>query len=53
MSYVGLGYVTPSESMPGGACALLALALLLAAPAPSRAEPPKLPVPTKDRKSVV
>jgi hypothetical protein len=40
MNKVARDYVTPSESMSGGACALLASALLLVAPVPSWAEPP-------------
>ena len=52
MNKVARDYVTPSESMSGGACALLASALLLAAPAPSRAEPPKLPVPAVDQSAI-
>ena len=50
MNKVGRG--SPSESMSGGACALLASALLLAAPASSRAEPPKLPVPAVDQSAI-
>src|SRR3954466_9088749 len=45
-------YVTPSESMSGGACALLASALLLAAPTRRGAEPPKLPVPAVDQSAI-
>ena len=52
MNKVGRGYVTPSESTRGGACALLASALLLASPASSRAEPPKLPVPAVDQSAI-
>ena len=52
MNKVARDYVTPSESMSGGACALLASALLLAAPAPGWAEPPKLPVPAVDQSAI-
>src|SRR3954468_3601050 len=52
MNKIASDYVTPSESMSGSACALLASALLLAAPAPSWAEPPKLPVPAVDQSAI-
>jgi len=52
MNKVARGYVIPSVSMSGGACAVLASALLLAAPAPSWAEPPKLPVPAVDQSAI-
>ena len=52
MNKVARDYVTPSESMSGGACALLASALLLAATAPGWAEPPKLPVPVVDQSAI-
>ena len=52
MNKVARDYVTPSESMSGGACALLASALLLVAPVPSWAEPPKLPVPAVDQSAI-
>jgi len=43
MSNVGIGNVVTPQLVPGMACAVLVSALALAAPAPSRAEPPKLP----------
>jgi len=45
MNNVGRGYVTPSESMPGGRLRFAGVGTAARLPpAPSRAEPPKLPV---------
>ena len=52
MSNVGIGNVIIPELAPGMACAALVLALVPAAPAPSRAEPPKLPVPAIDQSAI-
>src|SRR6476619_2293778 len=52
MNDVGIGNVIRPESISGGACALLASAMVLAASASSRAEPPKLPVPAIDQSAV-
>jgi hypothetical protein len=52
MNNVGIGNVIRPEFILGGACALLASAMVLAASASSRAEPPKLPVPAIDQSAV-
>ena len=52
MNDVGIGNVIRPEFISGGACALLASAMVLAASAASRAEPPKLPVPAIDQSAV-
>ena len=52
MNSVGIGNVIRPEFISGGACALLASAMVLAASASSRAEPPKLPVPAIDQSAV-
>ncbi|MGZ5880963.1 MAG: hypothetical protein ACXWJO_04320, partial [Xanthobacteraceae bacterium] len=52
MSNVGIGNIITPELAPGMACAVLVLALVLAGPAPSRAEPPKLPVPAIDQSAI-
>jgi triacylglycerol esterase/lipase EstA (alpha/beta hydrolase family) len=52
MNDVGIGNVIRPEFIAGGACALLASAMVLAASAASRAEPPKLPVPAIDQSAV-
>ena len=52
MSNVGIGNVLIPELVPGIACAVLVSALVVAAPAPSRAEPPKLPVPAIDQSAI-
>ncbi|MGZ3308125.1 MAG: hypothetical protein ACXU8R_06340, partial [Xanthobacteraceae bacterium] len=52
MSNVGIGNVITPQLVPGMACAVLVSALVLAAPAPSRAEPPMLPVPAIDQSAI-
>jgi hypothetical protein len=52
MNNVGIGNVIRPEFILGGACALLASAMVLAASASSRAEPPKLPVLAIDQSAV-
>src|SRR4029079_1054487 len=52
MSNVGIGNVVTPQLVPGMACAVLVSALALASPAPSRAEPPKLPVPAIDQSAI-